>query len=213
MVETTHLSEGAREDGWNALRRQFDIRAFGVNAWTAREADAALISEHDEVRSGHEELYVLVSGQATVTVDGESVEAVPGTAVFVRDPESKRSVTAVVPDTTVLAIGGKPGEAYVPRAWETNALVFPLFGRGDFDEARRQLAEAVELYEDREVLLYNLACAEARLGETEAALEHLAEALERSTSDRLLELARTDEDLDSLRGESRFDELIGATTG
>ena len=211
MVETTHLSDAAREDGWNPLRRHFDIKAFGVNAWTAKEADAALISEHDEVRSGHEELYVLVSGKATVSVDGESVEAVPGTAVFVRDPESKRSVTALVPGTTVLAIGAKPGEAYVPRAWETNALILPLFERGEFEEARRQLAEAVDRYEDREALLYNLACAEARLGETEAALEHLAEAVQRS--DRLIELARTDEDLDSLRGESRFDELIGATTG
>jgi tetratricopeptide (TPR) repeat protein len=211
MVETRHLSDSAREDGWNPLRRQFDIKAFGVNAWTAKEADAALISEHDEVRSGHEELYVLVSGKATVTVDGESVEAVPGTAVFVRDPESKRSVTALVPGTTVLAIGAKPGEAYVPRAWETNALIFPFFERGEFEEARRQLAEAVDRYEDREALLYNLACAEARLGETEAALGHLADAVQRS--DRLIELARTDEDLDSLRGESRFDELIGATTG
>jgi tetratricopeptide (TPR) repeat protein len=116
-----------------------------------------------------------------------------------------------VPDTTVLAIGGKPGEAYVPRAWETNALIFPLFGRGEFEEARRQLAEAIDRYEDREALLYNLACAEARLGETDSALGHLAEAVQRS--DRLVELARTDEDLDSLRGESRFDELIGATTG
>ena len=211
MIETTHVSESAREDGWNPLRRQFDIKAFGVNAWTAGEADAALISEHDEVRSGHEELYVLMSGKATVTVDGESVEAVPGTAVFVRDPESKRSVTALVPATTVLAIGGKPGEAYVPRAWETNALIFPLFGRGEFEEARRQLTEAIDCYEDREALLYNLACAEARLGETDAALGHLAEALQRS--DRLIELARTDEDLDPLRGESRFDELIGARTG
>src|SRR5919197_1103724 len=167
MVETTHLSDAAREDGWNPLRRHFDIKAFGVNAWTAKEADAELIGEHDEARSGHEELYVLVSGKA--------------------------------------------GEAYVPRAWETNALIFPLFGRGEFEEARRQLTEALDRYEDREALLYNLACAEARLGETEAALGHLAEALQRS--ERLLELARTDEDLDSLRGESRFDELIGATTG
>src|SRR5438552_4450048 len=131
------------------------------------------------------------------------------TAVFVRDPESKRSLTALVPGTTVLAIGGKPGEAYVPRAWETNTLVFPLFGRGEYEEARRQLEEAVDHYEDREALLYNLACAEARLGETDAALAHLADALQRS--ERLLELARKDEDLDSLRGEARFDELIGAT--
>src|SRR5436309_1827221 len=105
MVETSQLVDSARADGWNPVRRKFDINAFGVNAWTAKEADAVLISEHDEIRSGHEELYVLVSGKATITVDGDAVEAVPGTAVFVRDPESKRSVTALVPGTTVLAIG------------------------------------------------------------------------------------------------------------
>ena len=211
MVETMHVQDSAREDGWAALRRQFDIKAFGVNAWTAKEADASLIGEHDETRSGHEELYVLVSGRATFTVDGESVEAVPGTAVFVRDPAAKRGATALVPGTTVLAIGGKAGEAYVPRAWETNAEIFPLFGRGEYAEARRLLEDSLERYDDREALLYNLACAEARLGETDAALGHLAEAIERS--ERLLELARTDEDLDSLRGEARFDELIGAKTG
>jgi hypothetical protein len=211
MAETTHLSGSARDDGWNPLRRQFDIRAFGVNAWTVNEAGASLIGEHDESRSGHEELYVLVSGHATFTVDGEDVDAVPGTAVFVRDPAAKRGATALVPGTTVLAVGGKPGEAYVPRAWETNTQIFPLFGRGEYAEARRQLEEALDRYEDREVLLYNLACAEARLGETEAALGHLAEAVKRS--DRLIELARNDEDLDSLRVEARFDELIGATTG
>src|SRR2546425_10858697 len=94
MVETTHLSDSAREDGWSPLRLNFDVKAFGVNAWTAKEADATLISEHDETRSGHEELYLLVSGHATFTVDGEEVEAVPGTVVFVRDPASKRSAIA-----------------------------------------------------------------------------------------------------------------------
>ena len=211
MVETTQISDVARENGWSPLRKHFDIRAFGVNAWTVDEADAQLIGEHDETRSGHEELYLLVAGKATFTVDGENVDAVPGTVVFVRDPESKRAAKALAPGTTVLAVGGKPGEGYVPRAWETNAEIFPLFGRGEFGEARRQLDDALELYEDREVLLYNLACAEARLGETDAALGHLAEALQRS--DRLLELARTDEDLESLRGEARYDELVGATTG
>src|SRR2546425_3420692 len=211
MVETTHLSDSAREDGWSPLRLHFDVKAFGVNAWTADEADAVLISEHDEARSGHEELYLLVAGKATFTVDGEDADAVPGTVVFVRDPASKRGAVAREAGTTVFAVGGKPGEAYVPRAWETNALILPLFGRGEYAEARRELEAAVERYEDREALLYNLACAEARLGEPEAALDHLAQALQRS--DRLVELARDDEDLASLRGESRFDELIGATTG
>jgi hypothetical protein len=32
-------------------------------------------------------------------------------------------------------------------------------------------------------------------------------------SERLIELARDDEDLAPLRGDERFDELVGATTG
>src|SRR4051794_41290547 len=62
-----------------------DVRSFGVNAWTAAEAGAQLIGEHDEVPSGHEELYLITSGAATFTVDGEEIAATAGTVVFVPD--------------------------------------------------------------------------------------------------------------------------------
>ncbi|MDX6505385.1 MAG: hypothetical protein QOG06_29, partial [Gaiellaceae bacterium] len=31
---------------WRPVRRHFGIRAFGVNAYTAREAGAAVVEEH-----------------------------------------------------------------------------------------------------------------------------------------------------------------------
>ena len=52
------------------------------------------------------------------------------------------------------------------------------------------------------VLLYNLACAEARLGENEAAIDHLAQAV--ALEDRFAELARDDEDLAAIRDDPRF---------
>ena len=207
QFETAQISDLTRDGGWAPLRRHFGVTAFGINAWTADEAGKTLIGEHDEVRSGHEELYLVVSGQATFTVDGESLEAGQGTVVFVRDPATKRTAVADEPGTTILSVGGAPGEPYRLRAWEPNLEIFPLFGRGEVAEAKRRLEEEIGRYEGNEVLVYNLACAEARLGETDAAFEHLREAI--AERDSLLELARTDEDLASLRGDARFEEIVG----
>ena len=55
--------------------------------------------------------------------------------------------------------------------------------------------------------LYNLACCEALAGRREDAIRHLRTAFERRPS--LRELAREDTDLDSLREDSAFHELLG----
>ena len=203
------IAELARDgDGWSPLRMHLDVRSFGVNAWTATEAGGRLIGEHDEVPSGHEELYLITAGSATFTVDGDEIEAPAGTVVFVPDPASKRTAVADEAGTTVFAVGGQPDAVYRPRAWEQNASVFPLFGEGDYNGAKRALTEALDRYEDREGLLYNLACAEARLGETDAAIGHLGESIALRPS--FAELARNDEDLDALKSDPRFDEIVGA---
>src|SRR5713101_1305913 len=127
QFETAQIEDLTRDGGWAPIRRHFDVRAFGINAWTAEEAGKAVIGEHDETRSGHEEIYLVLSGKATFTVDGQDVEGTPGTVVFVRDPAAKRTAVADEAGTTVLAVGGAPGEGYRPRAWEPNAEIFPLF--------------------------------------------------------------------------------------
>jgi hypothetical protein len=199
---TTQIGELQREDGWSPIRRHFGVRAFGVNAWTASEPGATVIAEHDEVPSGHEELYVVVSGHATFTVGGDELDAPVGTLVFVRDPATKRGAVAVEAGTTILTVGGQPGHAYRPRPWETNMDALPLFAERRYEEARSMLLEALDRYDDRGPLLYNLACAEAQLGETDAALEHLTVAVAQEA--RLAENARTDTDLDPIRADPRF---------
>ncbi len=92
--------------------------------------------------------------------------------------------------------------------WEVNAEVLPLFGEGRYAEAKARLAEALEQYEvERGILFFNLACAEARLGETDAALEHLAAAIDERPD--LRETAHTDDDLAGLRDDTRFAAIIG----
>src|SRR5262249_15635230 len=60
------------------VREHMGIRGFGVNAFTPGD-DGRLVGEHDEAASGQEELYIVVDGNATFEIDGDTVEAPAGT--------------------------------------------------------------------------------------------------------------------------------------
>jgi tetratricopeptide (TPR) repeat protein len=207
-MNATTITDLTRENGWAPLRAHLGATAFGVNAYT-RNAGERIVGEHTEAASGHEELYLVVTGRAAFTVNGEARDAPVGTAVLVQSG-TKRSADALEDGTTILVVGGRPGSAFRPRAWETNAVVFQLFGEGRIEEARDLLLEAVDEYEDGESIEYNLACCEARLGDVEQAFRHLERALHGRPD--LVELARGDDDLAPLKSDSRFDELVGAAT-
>jgi len=200
--------EPFRADGevaWHPLRRELGITAFGVNAFSAVDAGDRVVEEHNEMTAaagGHEELYVVVAGRAAFTVDGEQIDAPAGTLVYVPDPSSVRGALAAEPGTTVLVVGGKPGEAYAPAPWEASAQAALYARRGDSERARHALAEALADHPDHSHSLYNAACAEALLGDREAALEHLTRALEREPKCR--EWAAGDDDLAALRDDPRF---------
>jgi tetratricopeptide (TPR) repeat protein len=200
--ETAQIAELEQPDGWSPIRLRLGVQAFGINAWKAQELGATIISEHDERPSGHEELYVVVAGRATFTVGSDEIDAPVGTIVFVRDPAAKRGAIAAEAGTTVLAVGGPPGEAYRPRSWETNVDVLPMFESGRHEEAKQVLIEALDRYEDHGTILYNLACAEAQLGEADAALDHLSAAVQERPD--LAENARDDDDLAPIRDDPRF---------
>ena len=109
--------------GYRLMRRALGIKAFGVNAFTA-DAGGELIEEHDETGPNagrHEELYVVIAGRARFTLDDATLDAPAGTLVFLPDPATRRYAVAEEPGTTVLAVGGKPGEAYEVSAWESSA--------------------------------------------------------------------------------------------
>ncbi len=196
-VESVALPGQAR---WRLLRAELGIEAFGVNAWTADEAGQVVIGEHDELgpgAAGHEELYVVVSGAATFTVDGDELEAPVGTLVFVRDPAAKRGAVATEPGTTVLVVGGTPGQAYHVAPWERNARVLRFWETGDWEGAIAELRDLHEEEPESAGILYNLACAEARAGRADDALAHLVAAV--SLFPGFAENAQADDDLASIR--------------
>jgi thioredoxin-like negative regulator of GroEL len=57
------------------------------------------------------------------------------------------------------------------------------------------------------LLAYNLACLESLTGHRDEALEHLGRAI--AMSDRFRDYAKGDSDLDPIRDDARFVELIG----
>lgn len=188
---------------WTPVRRHFGIRAFGVNAYTATEAGQDVVEEHTEEQLGHEELYVVVAGHARFTLDGEQVDAPAGSLVFLRDPAVKRAAVAVEPGTTVLALGGKPGEAYVPSAWESWFAATPKGQAGDYEGAIEAIREGFADHPEHPMLFYNLACWEARAGRGDDALAHLARAVELG-GDRFRAFAQDDEDFEAIRADARF---------
>ena len=198
------IEPGSEHDGRVPLniRRHFGIEGFGVRANRA-VGDGHLIGEHDEVglgSSGQEELYLVLNGAATFNVDGERVDAPAGTFVFVR-PAAKRSAIAKEEGTTVLAIGGTPGEPYRISPGEAMSDMWEPYRAGDYETALEKLQPVLE--ERPEALVYfNVACMEARLGRTDDAIGHLKQAVE--ADDRIKENVRTDEDLDSIREDGRF---------
>jgi tetratricopeptide (TPR) repeat protein len=187
---------------WHPVRRRLGIEAFGINAYTAEAVGKQIVEEHDESSLGHQEVYVVVRGRVTFTVGGETLDAPAGTIVFIRDPQLKRVGVAETEDALVLAVGNAAGRAYEPSPWETTFLAAPLLDEGRFEEALELFAEGLREHPGNPALLYNLACAEARAGRTEAAIAHLSEAI--AAGDRWAERARTDPDFDAVRGEPGF---------
>jgi len=194
---------------WRPLRRTLGIEAFGINAYTASAGDL-VVEEHDETGAGaghHEELYVVVTGRATFTVDGEEIDAPVGTCVYLDKPEERRGAQAVEDGTTVLAIGGVRGEAFKVSPWEFAFAGMPAYDAERYDEAKALLLEGLEVHPGNASLLYNLACMEALSGDKDAALEHLAQAV---SNPRFRGFAETDTDLDSLRDDPRFTAAVGS---
>jgi uncharacterized cupin superfamily protein len=103
---------------WRAVRIRFGISSFGVNAYTQPEPGKPIVGEHSEIDTRHEELYYVSRGHATFTIEGEEVDAPEGALVYVPDPGAMRSAVAHVAGTTVVCLGGTPGEAFSVSDWE-----------------------------------------------------------------------------------------------
>jgi hypothetical protein len=191
---------------WRPVRHHFGIASFGINAWSAKDAGDRIINEHDEADE-QEELYLVQSGRARFELDGEKVDAPAGTFVFA-EPGVKRTAFAEEPGTTIVVVGGTPGQAYEVSGWETWMPFHALYQEEKYAETADAARATVEAA-GYAIPLYNLACCEALAGRKDDAMEHLRAAMDKAGSDRLRTIAREDTDLDPIRDEPAFKELVG----
>jgi hypothetical protein len=122
--------EEAGDPVWHPLQHYFGLSAFGANAYVAAESGGELLGAHDEIASGQEELYIVVTGVARFTLDGDEVDAPAPFVVAVPDPAVPRAAVAVEAGTTVLAFGGERREGFQSSWRESHFRGVPRAGDG-----------------------------------------------------------------------------------
>jgi oxalate decarboxylase/phosphoglucose isomerase-like protein (cupin superfamily) len=137
-----------------------------------------------------EELYVVVSGRATFTVDDETTSAPPGSLIFV-PPGIHRRAEAAEDGTIVFAIGGAVGRAFESSGWG-NAITADL------------AAEDIDLW----YVHYDAGCHEVSARRSDDAFEHLRHAKELDSEGESAAYFREDSRLDPLRDDPRFQDLL-----
>ena len=114
-------------------------------------------------------------------VEGEEVEAAPGTLISTRQG-TRRTAVAAEPATTILVFDGTPGKAYDATGWELWAPLRPLYDNGEHAELRARLQDVIAANPQYPMLVYNLACSESLSGHTADAIDHLRSAVGASRS-------------------------------
>ena len=166
-----------------------------------------LVNEHDEVGSGQEELYVVLDGKVTFEVDGEAVDAQPGTLLFV-GPQARRKATG---DGTLLVVGATTGEAYQAidwgEAWPFHAESMAAYREQRYADALQAVRGALEHMPDHAGLNYNYACFASLAGDTDnETFDHLRRSIELRAKFR--EDARRDDDFDPVHDDPRFEQAL-----
>ena len=188
------------------VREHLGIHAFGVNAFTPSD-EGILVSEHDEVGSGQEELYLVLDGNATFELDGETVDAPAGTFVYV-PPGTRRKATG---EGTVLALGATPGEVYQAldwgEAWSFHRDSLIAYGEQRYGDALDAVRNGLERMPENGGLHYNYACFATLSGDTsDETFGHLKRSVELFPPFRTQ--APRDDDFAAVRDDPRFEAAL-----
>ena len=111
-----HLDELERPfPKWALARKSLGLSSFGMNVVELPPGET--IPEHDETERDQEEVFLTLSGDVTVVIDGKEHPAPAGT--FVRlDPEPQRTVVNTgSADASVLIISAPRTSGYESMGW------------------------------------------------------------------------------------------------
>jgi quercetin dioxygenase-like cupin family protein len=107
---------------WRPIQHYFRLTAFGVNVYRATGAGIQVIGDHDERAGRHEEVYVVLDGRVTFTLEGESFDCRKGSVVVVKDPAVRRGAVAESADAVVLAVGNRQADRF-ESTWQPDHFV------------------------------------------------------------------------------------------
>jgi quercetin dioxygenase-like cupin family protein len=112
QAKVSHLDdiEGAYGGIFKPVAKHLGVTAFGVNVEQFPQ-DHEQYPEHDHSADGQEEVYIVLSGQATLTIDDDAHALRAGSIAYVPAGTKRRFTT---PDGPVqfIAIGGTPGTPF-----------------------------------------------------------------------------------------------------
>ena len=103
-----HRDEFETSGRWSLARKSIGLKSFGMNIVDIQPGDR--IPEHDETERDQEEIFVVLSGNATIVIDGQEFPAPAGTFARV-DPALLR---------TVVNSGGEPASVLIISAPTTS---------------------------------------------------------------------------------------------
>lgn len=110
-----HRDDFERSGRWALARRSLGLKSFGMNL--VEIEPGGRLPEHDETARDQEEIFVVLSGEAAVVVDGEEHAAPAGTFARI-DPTHPRTVVntgdAVA---TVLIVSAPTTSGFEPDTW------------------------------------------------------------------------------------------------
>ncbi len=91
-------------------RAELGVTSFGVQVIDL-PANVDAYPAHDHTENLQEEVFVVLSGEGEIVLDGETLKLEPRTMVRMAPEVNRKLVTKDSP-LSVLALGGVPGEAY-----------------------------------------------------------------------------------------------------
>lgn len=110
-----HRKELEQTGNWTLVRRSLDCKSFGVNLVEIPPGES--IPEHDETGRDQEELFSVLSGSATLVIDGQDHPASVGTFARV-DPARRRTVRNDSQEPcSVLIVSAPRTSGYTPMEW------------------------------------------------------------------------------------------------
>jgi uncharacterized cupin superfamily protein len=109
------VMEGFGDATWRLARKALGTSSFGFNL--VEIAPGGQIPEHDEARSGQDEVYAILEGEAVLRIGGEDHPAPAGTFASIDPPMTRTILNRSDAPVTALLIGVAPGGGYESPGW------------------------------------------------------------------------------------------------